>query len=203
MRFVQHLRQPVISACSLLLSCLIFAGLAAAAPRAFAQPSDGASAEPPRTRAERRASGRYFVEFRARYAMSYGHTYLVHGRLDPNGRIVESRVAGLGPATESPVPWLIGHIIPVPSETGPGDGDGDETYVSARYRVLLSEAEYARVSAFIRNLQANSPTWHAVAYNCNAFVGDVAQSMGLKVPSSTLLLPADYINTMRQLNARR
>jgi hypothetical protein len=38
----------------------------------------------------------HYVEFRARYALSYGHTFLVHGRW-PDGRIATREVAGLHP----------------------------------------------------------------------------------------------------------
>ncbi|MBZ6079207.1 hypothetical protein [Microvirga puerhi] len=146
------------------------------------------------------AGTQYFIEFRARQALSYGHTYATFGRLNGQGKIVESRVAGLHPAGDSPVPWMIGHVFLVPSETGASDGDLEERYVSARYRVPLSEAEYRKVTAFIADLQANSPMWHAVLYNCNAFVADIAKFMGLKTPSSTLSYPADFINEMRTLN---
>src|SRR5689334_21900910 len=37
----------------------------------------------------------YFVEFRSRYAVSYGHTYLVHGRV--GHKITKKDVIGLGP----------------------------------------------------------------------------------------------------------
>jgi hypothetical protein len=149
----------------------------------------------------RNAAGRYFVEFRSRSALSYGHTFIVHGRMNERGPIASSQVAGLHPAGDDPTPWLIGHIIPVPSETGPSDGDLDERYVSARYRVQLSEPEYRRVTAYIKQLQASSPTWHAITYNCNAFVADIARYMGLQTPSSTLLYPADFISELRTLNS--
>jgi hypothetical protein len=143
---------------------------------------------------------RYFVEFRSRYAASYGHTFLAHGRLNAKGEIAESEVAGLHPATESSVPWMIGHLVPVPSETGPSDGDLEDIYVSARWRVELNQAEYAKIAEFIKDRQANSPLWHAVWYNCNAWVADVAHYMGLRTPASTLIMPADFINGMRELN---
>ena len=145
-------------------------------------------------------AGHYFIEFRARHALSYGHTYAAFGRLNARGDIVESEVAGLHPAGDSPVPWMIGHLVMVPSETGPSDGDLEEQYIAARYRVVLNEADYKRVVAYIRKLQASSPVWHAVVYNCNAFVADIARSMGLKAPGLTLLYPATFINTMRELN---
>ena len=88
------------------------------------------------------AAGAYYIEFRSRYAQSYGHTFAMFGRLNARGQIVEREVAGLHPAGDSPVPWMIGHLVFVPSETGPSDGDLEEKYVSARYRVVLSESEY-------------------------------------------------------------
>jgi hypothetical protein len=42
--------------------------------------------------------------------------------------------------------------------------------------------------------------WHAALYNCNAFVGDIARFMGLKTPISTLLVPEEYVNGLRDLN---
>ena len=145
---------------------------------------------------------RYFVEFRSRSALSYGHTFLVHGKLNANGQVgqvAKEQVAGLHPATESSVPWMIGHVIPVVSENGWSDGDTEDEYITARYRILLTEDEYAKVSANIRHLQKNSPLWHAVLYNCNAWVGDMAKSMGLKVPSSGLY-PEDFISGIASLN---
>jgi hypothetical protein len=129
---------------------------------------------------------------------------LVHGRLNANGEVGEltpDQVAGLHPASESPTPWMIGHVVPVPSETGPSDGDLEEQYVSARFRVMLSEPEYRKVVAHIRERQKNSPLWHAVLYNCNAWVGEIARFMGLKAPMDTLQFPAEYINAMRELNS--
>lgn len=151
----------------------------------------------------RAPAGAYFVEFRARHALSYGHTFAMFGKLNGRGEIVSREVAGLHPAGDSPVPWVIGHFVPVQSETGPSDGDLEEKYVSARYRIVLSEAEYLRLEAFIKKLQANSPLWSAVAYNCNAFVADIAKFLGLTTPSSTLLYPAEYINKLRDLNGGR
>jgi hypothetical protein len=143
----------------------------------------------------------YFVEFRARSAHSYGHTFLVHGR--SGQKITAKDVIGLHPASESSVPWMIGHLIPVVSETGASDGDFEDAYVIARYRVGLTEAEYKKALATMRGMQKNHPVWHAVLYNCNRFVGDIAQGMGLKAPDNSLLMPKEYITTLKQLNGGR
>lgn len=151
-------------------------------------------------------AGQYFIEFRSRYALSYGHTFLVHGRLNAKGEIgplTADNVAGFHPAGAGSEFWTMGHVVPVPSETGPSDGDLEEEYVSARYRVLLTEAEYARAYARIKQMQANRVPWHAVLYNCSAWVGDVARYMGLKAPVNHLLFPANYINEMKRLNGGR
>ncbi|WP_375459368.1 hypothetical protein [uncultured Enterovirga sp.] len=144
--------------------------------------------------------GLYFVEFRSRYALSYGHTFAAFGQLNGRGQIVSSEVAGLHPAGDSSLPWMIGHLLPVPSETGPSDGDLDEKYISARYRVTMNEAEYNKVVAKIRDMQKTSTLWSATVYNCNAFVGDIARFMGLKADLSTMLMPPNYINALRDLN---
>lgn len=157
-----------------------------------------ATASPGRAEAVRNEAKPYFIEFRARAAQSYGHTFAVHGRVGQ--KITADQVVGLHPISESPVPWMIGHLILVPSETGASDGDIEDQYIIARYRILLTEAEHRRVADYMKKLQASSPVWHAVLYNCNAFVGDIARFMGLKTPSSTLLMPKEYITELRQLN---
>ena len=148
-------------------------------------------------------AGKYFVEFRSRYALSYGHTFLVHGRLNQKGEIGEltaKNVAGFHPAGQGSELWMVGHLVPVPAETGPSDGDLEEEYVSARFRVYLTEAEYNRFYAHLREKQASAVPWHAAMYNCNLWVGQIAQFMGLKAPTSHWLYPADYINEMKRLN---
>jgi hypothetical protein len=142
----------------------------------------------------------YYIEFRARSAASYGHTFASVGKLDAAGNIDTSEIVGLHPATDSVLPWMIGHILPVPSETGASDGDTEEKYWTARYRVRMDKQRYDEMMSGIRELQASSPAWHAVLYNCNAFVGDVARKLGLKAPSNTMLFPKEYIEELATLN---
>jgi hypothetical protein len=154
------------------------------------------------TRAKSSAAGNtaqkpmYYVDFRARTAASYGHAFVWYGRTDQ--RAVE--VAGLHPATESVIPYILGHIIPVPSETGASYGDLDEQYLTASYRVLMDEAQARRVFAHIKHLQASSPLWNAATYNCVSFIQDIARNMGLRVPGNHMLYPEDWVNSLRALN---
>lgn len=191
---------------------LILFALGAGLPAALAQQSMqvaevGPSAATPHpapahvaVRSERKP---YFIEFRSRSAMSYGHTFLVFGKLNAKGdigKITADQVAGLSPFTENPWPWMIGHVVPVPAATGATDGDTEDIYITARFRVLLTKAEYDDDVAYIKKLQKRSPVWDAVFYNCNAWVGLVAEHMGLKIPASSLLYPEDYISELGKLN---
>jgi hypothetical protein len=180
-----------------------------APPEDVAAPTQASYANHPRSRRGRAAAnqsaapGAYFVEFRSRYAQSYGHTYAAFGRLNSRGQIISREVAGLHPATESSVPWMIGHFVPVPSETGPSDGDLEDQYISNRYRVTMNEADYMKMVAKIRQMQRSSPLWSATVYNCNHFVGDIARYIGLRADTSALQTPPNYIAALRRINGGR
>ena len=143
----------------------------------------------------------YFIEFRARSAYNYGHAFVVHGRVDEP--ITKKSVVGLHPAGDSG-PWMLGHIVPVPSETGWSDGDVgyNDKYITAKYRVYLTPAEYRIILAKMRNMQATKKLWYAPVYNCVAFVGDIAAFMGMQHPFH-LVMPKEYIEGIRDMNGRR
>jgi hypothetical protein len=185
------------------LAILIGSGFGAAAQPATPAQSDPpeSSAAAPAHPAVQKISRPYFIEFRARSAMSYGHTFVVIGH--GGQRLTKANVVGLHPFTESSIPWMVGHLIVVPAETGWSDGDIEDRYIIARYRIALSEPEYKRLTTYVATLKATSPLWHAVLYNCNAFVGDIASHMGLQIPSSSLVMPKEYITELKSLNAVR
>jgi len=164
---------------------------AAQSPEATRPASEGKAAH--------RGGGRYYVDLRSRTAASYGHAFLWYG--NTSDRKVE--VAGLHPASDSVVPYMIGHILPVASETGKSYGDLDEQYLTASYRVYLSEPEAKRVFAYIKHLQASVPVWTAYGPSCTWFVGQVASYMGLRTPASHVMYPENYINEIRRLNGGR
>lgn len=187
---------------ALVLSALAILAASAAgvtaqtAPPAVPAPAATATLAP----ADAQKAGKpYFIEFRARSALSYGHTFAVIGR--SGQKLTKANVVGLHPASESSLPWVVGHFILVPSETGWSDGDIEDKYIIAKYRIPLNEVQYKKLTAHVEELKAKSPVWHAVLYNCNAFVGDIAKHLGLQVPSSTLLMPKEYITELRTLNA--
>jgi hypothetical protein len=151
-----------------------------------------------RSAAATSGSGQYYVEFRSRQAWDYGHTFVVFGRVGETPR--KSNVAGLSPKGDDPQMWLMGHYVPVPADTGWTDGDLEDQYITSRYRVLINKDQYDRVVAHIRALQSRSHFWSVELYNCNAFVADIANFMGLKVPSSSWIYPKVFVSNMRKIN---
>src|ERR1041385_7011648 len=149
----------------------------------------------------------YFIEFRGRAAANYGHMYVLYGRVNGRDEIISSRIAGLHPAGDaancfncSLLNWTIGHLVPVPSETGASDGGREEKYVTARFRVWLTAAQFKDVDSYIRKLQADNPTWNSLFNNCVGFGRSIADHMGLKNPAFVWLEPKDFVTELRELN---
>jgi len=108
--------------------------MATAAPAVAYSPSD---VKPVR---RGRSKGPYYVDFRARTAATYGHAFIWYGKTGE--KLVD--VAGLHPAGDT-LPYILGHLTWVPSETGASYGDLDEQYLTASYRVYLNEADAQKV----------------------------------------------------------
>jgi hypothetical protein len=152
----------------------------------------------------------YFIEFRGRAAANYGHLYVLYGRVNGADQIVASKIAGLHPAGDakdcfncSLFNWTVGHFVPVPSETGASDGDLEEKYVTARYRVWLTAAEFKKVDTYIHKLQADNPTWNALFNNCVGFGRSIAAYMGLKMPMALWQEPQDFVEGLARENGQK
>jgi hypothetical protein len=170
----------------------------ATAVAAPSPPSSAADVKPVRKpRSGVAAKGPYYVDFRARTAASYGHAFVWFGKTSEK----QVEVAGLHPAGDE-IPYVLGHLMWVPAETGASYGDLDVDYLTANYRVYLSAADAEKVFAFIKHLQATSPLWNAQTTNCTAFIGRIATFMGLKVPFH-LKKPEEYVNELKEMNGGR
>lgn len=168
---------------------------AAVAP---SEPAPSADVKPVRrSQSGAAAKGPYYVDFRARTAASYGHAFVWFGKTSEK----QVEVAGLHPKGDT-LPYVLGHIMWVPSETGASYGDLDEQYLTASYRVYLSEADAKKVFAHIKHLQATSPVWNAETTNCTSFIGRIASFMGLETPFH-LMMPEEYVNQLKALNGGR
>jgi len=158
-------------------------------------------------------SHRFFVEFRARNAASYGHMYVMYGEVNERHEVIKSEIAGFFPAGDSRTcencsvyNWTIGHVIPVSSEIGASDGDLEEQFVLARYRVWIDAAQYKRLVAYIKQRKAHLGPWHAFLNNCVTFGRDVAVFLNMKVPvlmaisPSVVMYPKDVVEWLRDAN---
>jgi hypothetical protein len=153
---------------------------------------------------------RYFVEFRARNAASYGHVYVMFGEVNARHEIIKSEVAGLFPAGDaqgcancSIYNWTIGHVLPVPSEIGASDGDLEEQYVLARFRLWVDAGQYKRLSAYIKERKADKGPWNAFFANCVSFGRDVAKVLNLNIPPKVamgLVYPQGFVEELREAN---
>ena len=157
---------------------------------AIASDSDTRAASPRASSAK----GPYYVDFRARTAASWGHVFVWYGKTSE--RAVE--VAGLTPKGDT-LSYMLGYITWVPSETGASYGDLDPEYLTAHYKVYLSEADAKKVFAYIKQLQASSPVWSAEISNCTSFIGSIADFMGLKTPNRWTR-PEEYVNSLKAMN---
>jgi len=192
-------RKPIGRSCStrlLIIPLGLIALTGVGLPAASAQTSSHTQVVQPASATS--GSGEYYVEFRSRQSWDYGHTFVVFGRVGETPR--KSNVAGLSPKGDDPKMWVMGHYVPVPSDTGWTDGDLEDKYITSRYRVLMNKAQYDRVVAYIHQLQATHTTWSVELYNCNAFVADIGRFMGLRVPSSSWIYPRIFVNNLRKIN---
>ena len=90
------------------------------------------------------------------------------------------------------------HLVPC-LRNGFSDGDIEDEYYDA-VPIFLTTPEYQKLTVFLAKLKAKSPVWHAALYNCNAYVADIAESLGLKAPFNKWLLPKDFITDLKEMN---
>jgi hypothetical protein len=143
-----------------------------------------------------RVGGGYFIDFRARPSSYIGHTYIVYGRIDASGRLVETHYAGLIPFGQ---PWR-GLFVPIEASVQEYIDDTRRT-PSAIYRVRLTAGQYRAVVQRVEYLRAQDRVWHAVFLNCNDFANQIAETLGMLHPPSTMPPPM-WVGLFRLLNER-
>jgi hypothetical protein len=163
-------------------------------------PAAAAGSHAPRARPGPQAAPleapRYFVEFRSR-AGFYGHTYVVYGQLDTRRKRTDVHYAGLYPEG-GPVGFMLGHVLPVPATVDAVEDDLTDPVTEAYLRIVTAE-EFAKITAAIDRLRANTQLWNALLNNCNDFAAELAQELGLRTPS-TLLIPELFVSELRGMN---
>lgn len=136
----------------------------------------------------------YFIDFRARPSSYIGHTYIVYGRIDGAGRVVEVHYAGLIPEVDA---WQ-GLMAPVRATVRRYIDDTRLTPTTI-YRRRLTAAEYRRVVRAVDHLHATQHEWHALFQNCNDFGIQIAETLGLVRPPS-LMPPSVWVEMLRAFN---
>jgi hypothetical protein len=138
----------------------------------------------------------FYVEFRSVDIGVYGHSYIVYGRLN-GGRVLTAQYADFHPKSGD-LGLVVGHFLPVGGDLTP-DKETLSLPIVARYRQSLNEAEYRNLLGALARVRANPHLWNALANNCNSFVGEMAQAVGLRAPPS-LILAHEYVSALRTLN---
>lgn len=161
-------------------------------------PAERTTSRPPVATGTDYPEGSYIVEFRARTGPDIiGHSYIVFGRLGPDGAIIDSTQAGLYP---SDVAGFAFGIAGTQATTEPVALD-NAIPPSIVYRHQLTAAQYDRLSAAIAEARADPPTWSWLGYNCNTFVADMAREAGLQTPTGgTWMAPMLFVSQIMQLN---
>jgi hypothetical protein len=137
-----------------------------------------------------------FVDFHARPGPDLvGHSFIVYGALDKRGRVVQAEVAGL--YTDEKFYW-VGALVPLRGVIG-GEENDLLTKSAIVYRRNLTSRQFLELKAAINRIKANEPVWHLLFFNCNDFVGEMANAIGLRRPPS-LILPVAYVAMLGALN---
>jgi hypothetical protein len=164
-------------------------GVAAVACMLAALMGEGATADP------RRAAGEsYFIDFRARPSTFIGHTFIIYGRVNANGRVTEHQYAGLIPEEDV---WR-GLLAPIRATVRKYKDDAGRK-PTVIYRRRLTPAEFDRVTRVVRLMKSAGRQWHVVFFNCNDFAIEVAEALGMARPPS-LLPPSVWVAGLRALN---
>jgi hypothetical protein len=139
----------------------------------------------------------HFVEFHARPGALWGHTFIVYGRRDTGGRMVETHRAGLYP-DGGRAALIMGTFIPVAARVQAVPGDYSER-PSAIYRRNLTASQYAHLTRTVARLRARERAWHMVMFNCNDFGIVVARELGLAAPPN-MLVPNAWVRALAAIN---
>jgi hypothetical protein len=148
-------------------------------------------------RGEPAKAGYYFVDFRARSGGVFGHTYVVYGKIDGRGRILNAHATGFYPRGQISQS-VLSVALPMPSYVGLEPSDRGRP-PSAIYRRYLHADAYARLVTTVESMRERRRPWHLLFYNCNAFTARIARSIGLRTPP-TLELPNSFVHGLYAMN---
>src|SRR5438477_3848288 len=184
---------------AVLAQCLILGFVNGAIAGAEKQPGFAAASAVGEQRSAATSTARYYIDFRVAQIGAYGHSYVAYGRLNVQGKPADAHYADLHPMGNYLV-MAVGHVLPVPANTV-WDPDVLKLPVASSYIRPLNAAQYARLQVALREAQARKqPYWNAITNNCNHFIGELAQAVGLRVPSD-FQVSYMFVPSLRRMNA--
>jgi len=166
-------------------------------PPTATAPAAAAPAKPAKPVRPVPAAGGYYIEFRAARIGFYGHSYVAYGRLDRQGNAETTTYADLHPVGNYAV-MAIGHFVPVPANTE-WDPEVLDLPIAHKYRVKLNDSQYDNLLAAVKRANADTAYWNAVTNNCNHYVGQLAEAVGLRVPMA-FHLSMGFIPDLQEMN---
>jgi hypothetical protein len=183
---------------ALFAQCLILGFAATAAAQAETPPNFASASAAFKQRSSATSTDRYYIDFRVAQIGAYGHSYVAYGRLNAGGKPADAHYADLHPMGNYLV-MAVGHVLPVPANTV-WDPDVLKLPVATSYMRPLSAAQYARLQVALRKAQAErQPYWNAITNNCNHFIGELAQAVGLRVPPD-FQVSYLFVPSLRRMN---
>lgn len=156
-----------------------------------------APAQAKRLRNGEPAHGPYVVDFRARPGGVFGHTYVVYGRMDSRGRLLQPQYAGLYPGGPFSQTALLA-LLAVPGRVTVHSTDHERT-PKMIYRRRLSPSAFAHLMHAVRTQRRTPQVWDLLLYNCNSFAAEIATAIGLHTPP-TIEFPDDFVRDLYVMN---
>jgi len=155
---------------------------------------------PPRIIAVAADTRSFYLEFRARNeAGGFGHSYVTLGTVDASGQGHQTVVVGFMPRSAEDEYWSK-FGLPVTGLLGVTRSDLARR-PDARFRIAINKAAYLSLVREVRSLRGTWTQYELVVHNCNNFVSEIANSVGLRTPLITAQYPVDYITELHALNA--
>jgi hypothetical protein len=146
---------------------------------------------------------KYYMEMRLRHTppLPVGHVYIAYGRIGPDGEPIDEKLVMLAPVGGYAGATLAA-AAPMPGVLEPY-GDDCILRPIAAYRVSLTAQQYEKLLQRIVQAQQQKPRYALWTYNCNHFMSDVAQSVGIMPPENKYTPSLTYFYAMMDRNEGR
>jgi hypothetical protein len=156
---------------------------------------------PPRILSVGAQARSFYIEIKARNEVGgFGHSYVSLGTIDESGHVRETVVAGFMPKSADDDRWAR-FGVPVTGHVGVVRSDFVRR-PAVRLRMIISRERYFRAVHKLYILRHNWKTYEVLVYNCNSFVSQIADVVGLRTPLVAAQFPVRYVTELRAINSR-